>query len=402
MSSLTTINSYFLTRVNQFENNIFARFWTTDPYAGLIESKPFELEMGLTPVVVTATHELPTSYLPLTTVSLALSNGTGNAACTPASVTNIGGGYITRSFGLTVNAFQTEAFCLTDLQFKFQWEQQARFREKGLGDYVTQFQGDWARVNNISQINNKISTTAANTFTLAQNGANTFATFNPASLPTVTPSWNVLGQLYDRLNQIGAQQNAVAMSDGTPVYALNVGPGLKRLLFQGGSTTATPVRTSVDYLDMGKEYSRNFLARGIDTAINGFLPNVDLCIIRYDASLNPIYPFTNSSAGTTVGTQAIPNPNYRTVANGGLAVYEQFSVMARGIYSKRPRPVGPLQAGLQAFNPITYSGEVRWINNPDMSTNVLGNYGFYRIDIQQAAMPEFPELGYTGITLATD
>jgi hypothetical protein len=218
----------------------------------------------------------------------------------------------------------------------------------------------------------------------------------------VTPSWNVLGQLYDRLNQIGAQQNAVAMSDGTPVYALNMGPGLKRLLFQGGSTTATPVRTSVDYLDMGKEYSRNFLARGIDTAINGFLPNVDLCIIRYDASLNPIYPFTNSSAGTTVGTQAIPNPNYRTVANGGLAVYEQFSVMARGIYSKRPRPVGPLQAGLQAFNPITYSGEVRWINNPDMSTNVLGNYGFYRIDIQQAAMPEFPELGYTGITLATD
>jgi hypothetical protein len=90
------------------------------------------------------------------------------------------------------------------------------------------------------------------------------------------------------------------------------------------------------------------------------------------------------------------------VANGGIAVYEQFSVMARGIYSKRPRPVGPLQAGLEAFNPIAYSGEVRWINNPDMTYNPLGNFGFYRIDIQQAAMPEFPELGYTGITLATD
>jgi len=402
MANLGNINSYFLTRINQYENNIFARFWTTDPYAGLIESKPFELEMGLTPTVVTATHELPTSYLPLTTTSLALSNGTGNAACSPG-VINIGGGYITRQFGLTVNAFTTEVFCLTDLQFKFQWEQQARFREKGLGDFVTAFQGDWARVNNIAQINAKISTTGATSFTLANNGNNNFAAFNPASLPTTTPSWQILGQLYDRLNQIGAQQNAVGMSDGTPVYALNMSPGLKRLLFQtntGAAGGGGQVRTSVDYLDMGKEYSRNFLARGIDTAINGFLPNVDLNIIRYDANLNPIYPYVNNPV--TQGTQAQPNPNYRTVANGGIAVYEQFSVMARGIYSKRPRPVGPLQAGLEAFNPIAYSGEVRWINNPDMTYNPLGNFGFYRIDIQQAAMPEFPELGYTGITLATD
>jgi hypothetical protein len=76
--------------------------------------------------------------------------------------------------------------------------------------------------------------------------------------------------------------------------------------------------------------------------------------------------------------------------------------MARGIYSRRPRPVGPIQAGMEAFNPITYSGEVRWINNPDMTTNTLGNFGFYRIDIQQAAMPEFPELGFAILTLAVD
>ena len=394
MANLTNVTSYFLTRKSQFEQNIFARFWTTDPFAGIIEQKPFELEMGLIPTVVTATHELPTSYLPLTQNLLTLSAGTGNAACTP-SVINIGGGYITRNFQLTVNAFQTEVFCLTDLQFKFQWEQQARFREKGLGDYVTQFQGDWARVNNIGQVNTKLSTTAPGQFVTATSTTFDFSSI-AGNLPTVALDWVMLGQLYDRLNQIGAQQNAVGMSDGTPVYALNVGPGLKRLLFQNTNF----VRTSVDFMDMGKEYSRNFLARGIDTAINGFLPNVDLNAIRYDSGFNPIYPYTN--AAVTVGTGAQPNANYRTVKNGGLAVYEAFSVMARGVYSKRPRPVGPLQAGLEAFNPVTYSGEVRWINNPDMSTNALGNYGFYRLDIQQAAMPEFPELAYTGLTLAID
>jgi hypothetical protein len=394
MANLTNINSFFLTRKNQYEQNIFARFWTTDPFAGLIEQKPFELEMGLIPTVVTATHELPTSYLPLTQNNLALSTGTGNAACNP-SVIQIGGGYITRNFQLTVNAFQTEVFCLTDLQFKFQWEQQARFREKGLGDYVTQFQGDWGRINNIGQINTKISTVSPGYFAQATSTAFDFSSI-AGTLPTVALDWTMLGQLYDRLNQIGAQQNAVGMSDGTPVYALNLGPGLKRLLYQSTSF----VRTTVDFMDMGKEYSRNFLARGIDTAINGFLPNVDLNSVRYDAGFNPIYPYVNNAV--TVGTQAQPNPNYRTVKNGGLAVYEAFSVMARGVYSKRPRPVGPLQAGLEAFNPITYSGEVRWINNPDMSTNALGNFGFYRLDIQQAAMPEFPELGYTGLTIAVD
>ena len=396
MASLTNINSYFLTRRNQFENNIFARFWTSDPFAGLIESKPFELEMGLTPTVVTATHELPTSYLPLTQTSLTLSAGTGNAACSPG-VINIGGGYITRNFNMTVNAFQTEAFCLTDLQFKFQWEQQARFREKGLGDFVTQFQGDWARVNNIGQINTKIMPIAPGLYAESDSDAN----FNFSALAGYAQQcgvldWTMLGNLYDRLNQIGAQQNAVGMSDGTPVYALNVGPGLKRRLFQ----TTSFVRTSVDFNDMGKEFSRNFLARGVDTAINGFLPNVDLNSIRYDAGFNPIYPYINTAV--TQGTQAQPNPNYRTVANGGKAVFEAFSVMARGVYSKRPRPIGPLQAGLEAFNPVTYSGEVRWLNNPDMSTNILGNYGLYRADIQQAAMPEFPELGFSGICLAID
>lgn len=396
MSSLANINSYFLTRRNQFENNIFARFWTTDPFAGLIEAKPFELEMGLTPTVVTATHELPTSYLPLTQTALGLSAGTGNAACSPG-VINIGGGYITRNFTLNVNAFQTEAFCLTDLQFKFQWEQQARFREKGLGDFMTQFQGDWARVNNIGQINTKIMPIAPGIYAESDNDALfTFANLAGYAQQCQVLDWTILGNLYDRLNQIGAQQNSVGMSDGTPVYALNIGPGLKRRLFQSTSF----IRTSVDFNDMGKSYSRNFLARGIDTAINGFLPNVDLTAIRYDAGFNPIYPYIN--AAVTQGTQAQANPNYRTVANGGKAVFEAFSVMARGVYSKRPRPIGPLQAGLQAFNPVTYSGEVRWINNPDMSTNILGNYGLYRADIQQAAMPEFPELGFTGLTLAID
>lgn len=392
MPSLANINSFFETRRNQFEQNIYARDWMSNPYAGLIDSKPYELEMGLTSTVITAEHELPSSYLPLTQTALALSTGTGNAACT-GTPTIIGGGYTNRDFSMNQWQFETEVFCLTDLQFKFQWEQQAKFREKGLGDFVTAFMGDWYRINNIGMINAKLSTTSPTAFTRISNGNFTFAGL---TLPTVKLEWAHLNQLYDELNQIGAQQNAVGMSDGTPVYALNLKSGIKRRLFQGN----TLVRTSVDFLDMGKEYSRNFKARGIDTAIYGFLPNVDLYQVRYDGGMQPIYPFYN--VNTTKGTKATANPYYLTVANGGNAVYEVVTVMARGVYSRRPRPVGPTGAGMQQFNPVTYAGEVRWINNPDMDVNKLGNYGFYHIDIQQAAMPEFPELGFAILTLAED
>jgi hypothetical protein len=210
-------------------------------------------------------------------------------------------------------------------------------------------------------------------------------------------SWSQLALLYDELTVIAAEQNAVAYSDGEPVFSLNIGPGLKRQLF----LTNTLNRTTVDFLDMGKEYSRNFLARGIKSAYGGFLPNVDQNAIRYTSDgVTKIYPWIN--VATTAGYKAIRNPDYLTVANGGLAVYEAFSIMARGIYARLPRPIGATAFSLQQYNPISYVGDITWINNPDMGYNKQGNYGFYRIDIQQAAQPLFPELGFTGITLAVD
>lgn len=393
---LSAINSFFETCRNQFDPAILSRFWTSNPYAGLVESKPFDTEMGLVQTVVTATHELPTTYGfegdEGAEVALTLSNGTGNAACSP-EVSVIAGGYTNRDFRLYVKAFETPPFCLTDLQFKFQWAQQARAFEKGLADYVTQWQGDWNRRQNIGMINTKVSTTAAG---VLDSDINSDYDFTGVSVPTVLLDWEQLALMYDQLTVIAAEQNAVGYSDGQPCFSLNVGPGLKRYLFQG----TDKIRTTVNFLDQGKEYSRNFLARGIATAVNGFMPNVDQNAVRYEADLTPIYPWINQA--TTQGNQAVRNPDYRTVANGGLAVYEAFSVMARGIYSKRPRPVGMTSQAMESFNPISYVGNITWINNPDMGYNKQGNYGFYRIDIQQAAMPEFPELGFTGITLAKD
>jgi hypothetical protein len=256
---------------------------------------------------------------------------------------------------------------------------------------------DWHRVQNIGMINTKVST--LNALGMSESDDDYTYGFTNVTLPTVQLNFTHLGQMYDQLARLGAQEFAVGMSDGAPVYSLNIGPGQKRALFQ----TNDFVRTAVNYMDMGKEFNENFLPRGIQSAVNGFIPNVDPFPVRYTANLTPIYPFINRAV--TQGTQGWKNPAYRTPAVdpiNGTAVYEAFSVMARMIYSRRPRPVGPIQISQQSFNAVTYGGEVRWINNPDMANNQLGNFGFYRVDIQQAAMPEYPELGFTGLTLAVD
>jgi hypothetical protein len=193
--------------------------------------------------------------------------------------------------------------------------------------------------------------------------------------------------------QAGAEANAVGYSEGQPLVSLVCGPGIKRALWQDD----TKVRDTVNWGDA----FQNFTARGINTSINGFIPNMDLYPIRYAADgTTKIYPTINTSA--TKGKKNIPNPDYLTTARGGLAVYEVVYIMPRDVWEARVRPIGPTNYGMAAFNPVNYVGDLRWVNNPDMSTNFLGNKGFYNINIQTAARPVRPEIGWAILTLARD
>ena len=145
---------------------------------------------------------------------------------------------------------------------------------------------------------------------------------------------------------------------------------------------------------------QNFQARGINTSINGLIPNVDDFMPRFDAYGAFIYPTKNT--GATVGRKFIKNPDYRTVAKGGKAVYEAFQILCRDIYEVRPRSTGPPQFGMASFDPVNYVGDLRWINNKDMGANKLGNKGLFRADIQVGFRPVRPDIAYTGITLALD
>lgn len=380
------INNYFATAKNQFTEPLYNWIWLKNPYFGIYPRSMYDYMDGLIPEVNTSTTEMPESY-PFDLSNLSLSNGTGNAACvaTPRTIQH---GYINRNYRLEVDSWKTPEFCLTDMQFTWKAEQFARNLYMNLRNYAEVRWADWYRVKNICMIDTKVSTGSGSTY---DSDTNSDCNFDGVTAPTAELSWDHLNCLYDTQTNLGAEP--VGYSEGQPLYALNVGSYYKRKLWQ----TDNQIRDTVNWADP----FQNFTARGINTSINGLIPNLDQWMIRYDADMNPIYPWINTAA--TVGRKYIPNPAYRTTASaGGEAVYETFQIVPRNVYEVKVRPSDPTQFSSMGFGTVNYAGEVDWINNKDMCANPQGLLGFYLAQLQMAAKPVRPEVGITGITLARD
>jgi hypothetical protein len=387
--SLSDINNLFAATKNQFDKQIYAKFWQTNIYASMFPKMMYDLTEGRQPQVLTSTYEMPVEA-PIGTAmgSIAINAGTGNSCLVDATV--VKAGYTSRSYQLQTKAFESEVICLTDLQFDYQAEQQIANKQKGLAEFATRWWSSWYQAQLIGMVDNKISTLA--NCALSETFNSNYDPFGGLTLPTVQLEWCHIQPLYDRLARVGGEQFAVGMANGMPAYSLNLGPGYKRKLWQ----VDQGVRDTVNW---GNAFE-NFTARGINTAVYGFIPNVELYPYRYDGSLRWIPPFINTDA--TGGRKSVPNPAYRTTANNGNAVYEVVSISARDIFEVRVRPTAPTSFGQASFDPVNYAGDVQWINNKDMCNNKLGNMGFYHLDIQVAPKPIFPDMGFSIITLALD
>jgi len=210
-------------------------------------------------------------------------------------------------------------------------------------------------------------------------------------LPTAALDWNAtLPQMYNSLGRRGAKTFAIGMAGGLPVYSLSTSPEVKTQLFQADQ------EANIRYFDP----SMNFTARGITTAMRGYMPNVDDFIPRLDACFNLIYPFEN--VAQTRGKRGKVKKAYLPKSQGGEAEYEVFTIMAREIYQGKPRPPEATNMAGAQFKPQNYTGEIQWFNpetiNPATpADNKRHNKGYYEVLWSIAAKPERPENGYSGL-----
>ncbi len=206
-------------------------------------------------------------------------------------------------------------------------------------------------------------------------------------LPEAALDWdNTLPGLYNNMLRRGAEDFKIGMADGDVVFSLSNSPEIKTKLFK------KDLQVDIRYDDP----HMNFTARGIKGAINGFMPNVDNFIIRYDACMQKIYPHQNVAA--TRGTKGELNPDYLPVSQGGRAQYEIAYIMTREIYEVRPRqPEATATAGAQ-FKAQNYTAEINWLNPESIDAlgdNRLHNKGYFDSQWCAASKPLNPEFGYS-------
>lgn len=332
-----------------------------------------------------------------------MSTGTGNAQCQPTPTT-IKPGELQRTFKLFQTAFNTDTVCLSDLKRAVDAAQTVAGFERALSEYINVWWGDWYRLQNIANVNNKAVTRASGSLIVAESTAADFTGIG-ASLPNDFLSMDHLKQIYWQLCRNGlADELAVGRdSRGRPVLPLIAGPGIIGRLFTNSDT-----KEQVKFFDPAK----NLEILGYDGAVNGFLPVVDLFPMRFgktggiasaaDLTLaNAIYPTTNANA--TVGRRYTARATYNlNGVNGGLAEYEVATILGRQVWEAKFESVDPTQFSGMKFDPMNYIGEFQWINQKTfLGDNDRGNLGYYLADIRCGAKPIFPELGYTILTKAT-
>lgn len=388
--SFENLNTFIPQVINQYQEPFYNKMLRASPIMNLVPRKTYDNSDGLAPIVITTTSSLPTAYP--TMGSVARSNGTGSAAC-DVDATIVQQGYTSANYSLQTIAFESEVLCATDLDFGPNGlagtAQMIANYYKNLELNVRTFWEDWYRIENLSIIQNKVSTLADD---LSDTVTDTNADFSGVDAPTDQINWKHLDPLWDLALNTGMSELSPVTSAGMPAFFLVASPHTKRKLFQYD----TLVRDTVNW-QTGDAALENFKAMGIDTAINGFIPIVDPRPIRYAADkTTKIYPFVN--VATTAGVKWQANPDYKPVAQGGLAVYEVVTIMCNNIWECRPRQTGLGNIGGASFNPINYTGEWRWINNKDNDVNKLGNKGYFRADIQVAGKPIFPEYGFQVLT----
>jgi hypothetical protein len=406
-----SIDNFFVERRNQFQKSTLQKLFRGNPFRSLVPMSAYDLSEGRTPTVRTLTHELPTAYPVLTEVGV--SDGGGSQPCAPAATT-IKRGEIQRTFKLSQTSFRTDVLCLSDLKRAEQAADAVAGFERALNEYINVWWGDWYRVQNIAQVDNKVATKASSQLDVSINNSDVDH-HSLGSLPDADLNWDHLKQLYWQLCRNGlADELAIGRdSKGRPILPLHAGPGIISALWKDDTNS----KEQVKFFDSAK----NLQALGYDGAINGFLPVVDLFPIRYGkgtaadqsdnvtgvaqlTTANMVYPTVN--AGASTGRRYTNNGAYAKSVAGvatGRAKYEVVTILGRDVYEAKFESVDATQFGGAKFEPQSYVGEFQWINNRTFEGgNDRGNLGYYLADIRCGARPLFPELGYSILTLARD
>lgn len=213
------------------------------------------------------------------------------------------------------------------------------------------------------------------------------------SMPEVKPEAalndDLMNQAWQLLINEGAGDSAAFMDQGSPVFLAYTSKDTVDFILRENQV----IHKDWNFAEAAEGKEATLLRQlGVKWTYKGFTYVVD--------NMNPRYTFDDTKptgqkwvevpqyipVETTVGTRYVPNPAYMN------APYEDTIIFVKDVYkSLVPRPVSAY--GQAKWNPVTYAGELTWVNNKDNDANYMGTQGLFVATLSAAPMPVFPRHG---------
>ena len=206
---------------------------------------------------------------------------------------------------------------------------------------------------------------------------------NAVDVITANVSNKILDDTYFKLVRAGAGANAYGRENGRPVFSLVCSSEASYQL-----QTEAGFRDDVRYNNA--KVSELIAPLGVEKSFRGFYHLCDDLAPRYSATVDGsdllvrVYPYKHNDTLDIVEV----NTAYDT------ADYEEAFVLVDDVMQTLvPEPISGGNG--VAFDPVSYKGEFKWTNIPDVSLNPDGTIGFFRGIMASASKPIKTNFGYS-------
>ena len=193
----------------------------------------------------------------------------------------------------------------------------------------------------------------------------------------------LLDKIYFQLVRKGAGSNAHGVENGRPVFTLVCSSEASYQL-----QTESGFRDDVRYNN--SRVSELIAPLGVEKSFRGFYHLVDDMLPRFNAALSG----SNDNL-VEVPVYDVDHSNKKVVMNAAYdsAAIEVAYILHQDVMeSLIPSPIGNVN-GL-SFDPVSYKGDFKWTNIPDVVRNPDGNIGFFRGIMAAASKPIKTDFGY--------
>lgn len=395
--SAPNINQILKVVANQFSSIIHRKILNTGPWINLDVRDTWPDEMGDVISELTYQRSLPDTKLVWSDYRSAATSGmTGTTCNVPAQTINFN--YISRQFGLQRAAVQSPRFCVDDLRFAFKRQNQLEAIQNILAENTKFAWDERTRDEYVRVCQNKIiATNSGGTLpgwgeiadvpdlAVDASGNDLLGAAFPTADATSILTKGILDKVRMRLIREGGGLSASSVESGSPVFTLVC----------SGETSEGVFKFNPD-LRMDLRYAKpsELLAPlGVERSYGGFFHVIDDFMPRFtrdgtSGQYTMIRPWAKDGDG---------NWNINPAYEG--APYELSVVYHKQVRTTLiPKPISNPGGG-QKFDPVSYTGQFRFVNIPSEELNVDGNNGFFRGILASGTKVVRPEFGYAIIHL---